>query len=104
MQSFDKVFPCPLQTTAAPTPTTPPYSQSLELESRMLDVSTMHGYVPSPCMHTTVIAGADQRHAVAAPERQHIPVIPAPKSRGRAKNFVDPCDIAPLKKRRIQVR
>ncbi len=63
----------------------------------------MHGYVPSPCLHTTVIAGAEQRHVIAAAPEHHLPIIPAPKSRGRTKNFVDPCDIAPLKKRRIQV-
>lgn len=107
-QSFYKTTAPVTRTTAAATPTTPPYSQCLDLENRMLDVSTMHAYVPPPCMHTTVIAGTDRRHsgqAAATPERP-LPTVAhasAPKSRARAKNFVDPCDIAPLKKRRIQV-
>lgn len=65
----------------------------------MLTVSKIHQLAPSPSLNT-VDAGADQRRVVAAPEG-HPPVIPVLKLRER--NFVDPCAIAPLKKRRVQV-
>jgi hypothetical protein len=102
------------------TPTTPSYSQSLELETRMLDGSAMVT-IPAhvPPLHTTVIStgpAADCRHAVCPPEMQQIPTtlatIPRPLSssvkpttgktrmRGRTE---DPCQLAPLKKRKIQV-
>ena len=87
----------------ASTPTTPPYSQTLDLENKMLDVSTM-GLAPTT--YTTVIASGENRHAVCRPPQppplQRIHPTPTSK-RGRSKTFVDPCVIAPLKKRRIQV-
>lgn len=91
-----------VNTSNASTPTTPPYSQSLELENKILDVSTM-GIAPTT--YTTVIAsGGDTRHVACRPPPPLQPIHSLPTSkRGRSKTFVDPCVIAPLKKRRIQV-
>lgn len=113
-----------LQSASCSTPTTPSYSQSLDLETRMLDGSTMPmigstmvsipTHVPPP-LHT-VISGpaADCRHAVCPSVRPDMQVpttlsgLPRTstaasktKMRGRTE---DPCQIAPLKKRKIQVR
>ena len=113
---FDKlVF---LQSASGSAPSTPPYSHphSLELESRMID-STMAqlGGVPQQHATCTVIAGSDgSRHggpaAVQPPSssssrhlKQASSVGAPVGTRRGAKQFVDPCDIAPIKKRRIQV-
>lgn len=105
------------------TPTTPSYSQSLDLETRMLDSSTMMP-IPThaPPLHTTVISGpiADYRHAVCPPVRPEMQIptsmttIPRASSSTQLKATTgktklrerteDPCQIAPLKKRKIKVR
>ena len=81
----------------------PAYSQCLELENKMLDS-------PSSCMHTTVISGSSRRQPVCAgPPPLIAPTISLPgtssstSGKRSRKNYVDPCVIAPLKKRRIQV-
>lgn len=57
-------------------------------------------------MPTTVIAGQERQPVC---ESQATPVMPPPtrsinpRHGRRNKSFVDPCEIAPLKKRRIQV-
>lgn len=107
------------------TPTTPSYSQSLELEHRMLDGSTMvtiPTHVP-PLQATVISTGptADcSRHIVCQPggrprpELQHhhpqatiANIMPGPsKAGGKSKmraSSDDPCHIAPLKKRKIHV-
>jgi hypothetical protein len=111
-------------TTSCNTPTTPSYSQSLELENRMLDGSTMVT-IPthvSPLQAAVISTGptADcSRHVVCRrPELQlgpqtTIASMPMPmpggatiKSGGISKMrgvTEDPCQLAPLKKRKIQV-
>lgn len=83
----------------------PAYSQCLDLENKMLDS-------PSSCMHTTVISGSSRSRqpVCAGPPPLIAPTISLPgtssnSSSGKRsrKNYVDPCVIAPLKKRRIQV-
>lgn len=107
-----------LQSASCSTPTTPSYSQSLDLETRMLDGSTMPMIgstmvsIPShvPPLHT-VISGpaADCRHAVCPSVRPEIQIptgIPRTSTTGKTKirgRTEDPCQIAPLKKRKIQV-
>ena len=59
------------------------------------------------CMPTTVIAGQD-RQPVCESQQSSSTIIPQqrsinPRQGRRNKSFVDPCEIAPLKKRRIQV-
>lgn len=91
------------------TSSTPAYSQTLNLEATMLQTSTLG--LPTPLgLPTTVIAG-QERHAQAVGHPSHVlPGAAPPRSINprqggrRQKSFVDPCDIAPLKKRRIQVR
>lgn len=77
----------------------------------MLGVSSLQGLGSGDGRHTTVIAGSSARQPVCTPPPQQQPrqlsfVSPhgALLKRSRGKNFVDPCEIAPLKKRRIQVR
>lgn len=62
----------------------------------MIDVAVMGG---------AALGSSDnsqQRHAICLPV-ESLHVAPS-KLRGRGKQFVDPCEVAPLKKRRIQVR
>ena len=89
---------------------TPAYSQTLSLESTMLQSSTLGLSTPLG-LPTTVIAG-QERHAQAAGRGSSYsstvgaapPRSINPRQGGRRqKSFVDPCEIAPLKKRRIQV-
>ena len=87
--------------------TTPEYSQSLNLESTMLLSSGMNLSSPN-CMPTTVIAGQD-RQPVCESQQSSSTIIPQqrsinPRQGRRNKSFVDPCEIAPLKKRRIQLQ
>jgi hypothetical protein len=85
----------------------PEYSQSLDLESTILLSSAMNMSSPN-CLPTTVIAG-QERQPVCEPGHHQITVTPTatrtinPRQGRRNKTFVDPCEIAPLKKRRIQV-
>lgn len=86
---------------AGSNPTTPAYSQCLELENKMLGS-------PGSCMHTTVIAGSPRQQPVCpGPPPLIAPSISLPSTsagkRSRKNQYVDPCVIAPLKKRRIQV-
>ena len=104
-----------LQSASSTPPTTPSYSQSLELENRMLDGSSMVLAAPAPVgvapLHTTVISGpsiAECRHPVCptAAELQ-LPSVSIKTSTASSKakrgRIEDPCQIAPLKKRKIQV-
>lgn len=62
--------------------------------------------LPTPCgLPTTVIAGQERHDAVISPSVS-VPLSRSinPRQGRRTKTFVDPCEIAPLKKRRIQVR
>lgn len=85
----------PLQHSNRSTPSTPPYSQTLALENQMVGPGLLVG-------------GNSRQHLAAPPASVILPVeastsnTSASNKRGR-KNFVDPCAIAPLKKRRIQV-
>lgn len=60
----------------------------------MIDVAVMGG--------SALGDDSSQRHAICSPV-EPLHVAPS-KLRGRGKQFVDPCEVAPLKKRRIQVR
>ena len=59
-------------------------------------------------MHTTVIAGSSRQQPVCpGPPPLIAPAINLPSAnpgKRNRKNYVDPCVIAPLKKRRIQVK
>ena len=74
----------------------------------MLQTSTLG--LPTPLgLPTTVIAGQG-RHGQAVGHPSHVaaaavsqPSINPRQGGRRQKSFVDPCEIAPLKKRRIQV-
>lgn len=81
-----------MATSTANTP--PPYSHTLDLESRMIDVAVMG-------QSGLGANDSSQRHAIC-PAVEPLHVAPA-KLRGRGKQFVDPCEVAPLKKRRIQL-
>lgn len=83
------------------TPSTPPYSQTLALENQMVGPL-------SQCL----VGGNNRQHLPAAPPAASsvsMTLIPSQASgsasgkRTRKTNFIDPCTIAPLKKRRIQV-
>jgi hypothetical protein len=107
-----------MATSCSTPPTTPSYSQSLELEHRMLDGSTMVTIPGLSPLQTTVISTADcSRHVVCQPpglgrpELQihtaqttiaRIPMHGAAKSKMRGRTE-DPCQLAPLKKRKIQL-
>ena len=86
----------------------PAYSQCLDLENKMLDSP-----IAGSCMHTTVISGSSRSRqpVCAGPPPLIAPSISLPGTTSSSstsgkrsrKNYVDPCVIAPLKKRRIQV-
>ena len=105
------------------TPTTPSYSQTLDLETRMLDGSTMVA-IPAAAhvspLQTTVIStgpAADHcRHVVCPPTGRSELQIPTTMSTlpGTSSSSMkiktklnrrteDPCRLAPLKKRKIHV-
>lgn len=101
------------------TPTTPSYSQSLELENRMLDGSTIPAAAHASAMQTTVISSGpnvDCRHVVCQPSGRQFQIqttsvasislpgssFKATRTKPRARTE-DPCQLAPLKKRKIQV-
>lgn len=87
----------PMQRSNCSTPSTPPYSQTLALENQMVGSSITHGLI-----------GSNSRQHLAAPAAisMILPLDSTASSSGkrvRKNDFVDPCAIAPLKKRRIQV-
>ena len=58
----------------------------------------------SSCMHTTVISDPNSRqHPICLPPPLITTSSVSSGSKRGRKDFVDPCMIAPLKKRRIQV-
>lgn len=89
-----------LQHSNCSTPSTPPYSQTLALENQMVGPMSQclvggngRQHLPAPAPPSSM--------SMTLPTQASASVVPGKRTR---KHFVDPCSIAPLKKRRIQVK
>ncbi len=98
----------PQRTSNRSTPSTPPYSQTVALENQMIGPHTHITPIP-----LNLVGGNSRSHQLAPPTNTGSPGSTSSSSSGSStgistrkrgrKTFVDPCAIAPLRKRRIQV-